>query len=84
MVVQGSETRSYTLENMELEYETITNPELSAEINSKYCTDWSLSYEYVTLMRTEEWNKASTIQNMNINLPRKSMRGIILLFKNAI
>ena len=33
-------------------------------------------------MRTEEWDKASTIQNMNINLPRKSMRGIVLLFKN--
>ena len=63
-------------------HETITSPELSAEISSKYSTGRYQSYEHVTLMRTEEWDKPSTIQNMNINLPRKSMRGIVLLFKS--
>lgn len=77
MTGQGSDTGSYTLENMELEYETITVPEFPAEVNSNrpvgHCH--TITYEM------EELDKASTIQNININLPRKSMPGIVLLFK---
>ena len=81
MMAQSSEkVGGYTLENLELEYETIENQSVADEISSMYSTGRSLSYQHVTLMKTGNWGKDLTIVNENINLPRKSMAAIILLF----
>lgn len=83
MVAQsGSAVAGYTLENLELEYETIESQEVTDEVSSLYTSGRSLSYEHVTLMKTVEWDKGSTLVNENINLPRKSMKAIVLLFTN--
>ena len=83
MVAQSGESvAGYTLENLELEYETIENLDLANEILTKYSTGRSLSYNYVTLMKTVEWNKDATLHNETINIPRKSMKAVVLLFKN--
>ena len=83
MVAQsGSSVSNYTLENLELEYETIENLDLTNDILSNYSSGRSLSYNYVTLMKTEEWDKDATLHNININIPRKSMKAIVLLFRN--
>ena len=80
MTGQDLDTRSHKRENMELEYETMIVPQLSAEVSSNrpvgHCN--TITYEI------EELDKASTTQNININLPRKSMRDIVLLFKGKI
>ncbi|CAB4009483.1 Hypothetical predicted protein [Paramuricea clavata] len=81
MIAQTSEAvGGYTLENLELEYETIENQTIADEISSMYSTGRSLSYQHVTLMRTSNWAKDLTIANENVNLPRKSMAAIVLLF----
>ena len=49
---------------------------------SGYEAGQSLSYEHATLMKTTEWNKSSTLINETINLPRKSMKAVVLLFRN--
>lgn len=85
MVAQSNQAvGGYTLENLELEYETIDNQELSDEITSGYASGRSWSYEHVTLMKTTEWDKDTTIVNENVNLPRKSMKAIVLLFTNKV
>ena len=68
------------LENLELEYETIANQDMASEVCGVYSAGRSLSYEHATLMKTSEWDKAVTLVNENINLPRKSMKAIVLLF----
>ena len=78
----GESVGGYTLENLELEYETVENQDIATEVMSGYETGRSLSYEHVTLMKTTEWNKDSTTVNETINLPRKSMKAIVLLFRN--
>ena len=81
MVVQNSQTLgTYTLEDLQLEYETIENMDLANEIAEKYSIGRSLSYEHITLMKTVVWAAASTLMNENINIPRKSMKAIVLLF----
>jgi hypothetical protein len=81
MMAQSSEkVGGYTLENLELEYETIENQSVADEISNMYSTGRSLSYQHVTLMRTSNWGKDLTIVNEKINLPRKSMAAIVLLF----
>jgi hypothetical protein len=80
----GQKVEGYNLENLELEYETIENDVLASEVSSMYTTGRSLSYKHVTLMRTSNWDKDLTIVNENINIPRKSMSAIVLLFTNKV
>ena len=80
----GQKVEGYKLENLELEYETIENDVLASEVSSMYTTRRSLSYKHVTLMRTSNWDKDLTIVNENINIPRKSMSAIVLLFTNKV
>ncbi|CAB3987954.1 Hypothetical predicted protein [Paramuricea clavata] len=83
MTAQGGEAKgNYKLDNLELEYETIENDTLAGEVSRMYSTGRSLSYKHVTLMRTSNWDKDLTIVNENINIPRKSMSAIVLLFTN--
>jgi hypothetical protein len=85
MTAQGGEqVDGYKLDNLELEYETIENDALASEVSSMYSTGRSLSYKHVTLMRTSNWDKDITIVNENINIPRKSMSAIVLLFTNRV
>ena len=83
MVAQSGESvGGYTLENLELEYETVQKQDLASDVMSGYETGRSLSYEHVTLMKTVEWSKDSTTMNETINLPRKNMKAVVLLFRN--
>ncbi|CAB4010657.1 Hypothetical predicted protein [Paramuricea clavata] len=85
MTAQGGEAKgNYKLDNLELEYETIENDALAGEVTRMYSTGRSLSYKHVTLMRTSNWDKDLTIVNENINIPRKSMSAIVLLFTNRV
>ena len=80
----GSAVGGYSLENIELEYETIENQSLTDKVISEYSVGRSLSFEHVTLMKTTEWNKDDTLINETINLPRKSMRAIVMLFTKKV
>ncbi|CAB3993829.1 Hypothetical predicted protein [Paramuricea clavata] len=85
MTAQGGEAKgNYKLDNLELEYETIENDTLASEVSRMYSTGRSLSYKHVTLMRTSNWGKDLTIVNENINIPRKSMSAIVLLFTSRV
>jgi hypothetical protein len=41
-----------------------------------------LAFEHVTLMKKTEWHKDATIINEMINVPRSSMKAIVMLFTN--
>ena len=83
MIAQSGQSKGkYSLENLELEYETIENLDLANQVLENYTTGRSLSFEYVTLMKTTEWDKDAVLHNETINIPRKSMKAVVLLFKN--
>ena len=83
MVAQsGQSVGGYTLENLELEYETIENGDLVSDVLSNYSTGRSLSYNHVTLMKTVEWDKDAILHNKTINIPRKTMKAVVMLFRN--
>lgn len=71
---------TYTFENLELEYETIQNPYIASEVSGAYNTSSRLYHKHTTLMKIVEWEKSLTLINENIDLPRKSMKAIVLLF----
>ena len=83
MSAQTNETvDGYTLENIELEYETIDHQNLAQESSSKYDTGRSLLYKHITHVKALNWSKDSTIENETINFPRKSLKAVVVLFRN--
>ena len=79
MNAQGEESvGGYTLENIELEYESIDNIDLARKAEGLYGSERELSFEHATLMKKTEWSKDSTIINETINVPRRSMKAIVM------
>lgn len=52
----GQTVGTYTLENLELGYETIDNADIASEVSGAYGTGSSISYEHATRMKTVEWD----------------------------
>lgn len=48
-----------------------------------YSSGRSLSLERLTLLKTEVWSFSITPVYENINIPRKSMGGIVMLFRKT-
>jgi hypothetical protein len=65
-----------------LEYESIDNIGLARKVESQYNVGRKLSFEHVILMKKTEWSKDSTIINETVNVPRRSMKAIVMLFTN--
>ena len=81
MVAQSGQTLgTYNLQNIELEYERFENQSVANEVSSLYAAGRSLFFEYVTLGKTTVWAAASTLINENINILRKPMKAIVMLF----
>ena len=82
-VVKGSDPSklAYELTNIQLEYEVLKAGDLAREAESAYLNGKEFLYEHITHHKTFTVNKGSdSILNENINVPRRSMKGLLLLF----
>ena len=82
-VVKGSDASklAYELTNIQLEYEVIHSKELADEAESNYKNGKRLMYEHITHHKTISFAKGTdSIINESINVPRRSMKGLLLLF----
>ena len=76
---------TYTLKNLELEYSSISSDYLAQEASSAYASGKGFYYENVLLHETFEISKpGDSVINKHINVPRRSMTGILCLFNDAI
>ena len=71
---------SYTVENISLEFDKVTNADLARIIRSQYANRLAILYERILLHRKLRRDKSDTVWNININTPARSMKGILLLF----
>ena len=76
----GEKIGTYKLTDIKLGFETIEGEELANQVKSEYKAGRQLWYDLTTLLKTLEWKKDSTNQVIDVNIPRKSMRGVVLLF----
>ena len=73
---------TYKLTNIELEYRCIMSEDLSSEAMTSYKVGKGFYYENVILHKTFPISKPNdSIINEHVNLPRKSMTGILCLFE---
>ena len=87
-IVVSSDTSTaptYSLKNLELEYSSISSDYLAQEAASAYASGKGFYYENVLLHKTLEISKPNdSVINEHINVPRRSMTGILCLFNDAI
>ena len=81
MKAQTNETiGNYKLVDMQLEFEIIESKQLAEEVKGKFNLGRSLGYDYTTLLKILPWSKDSTREVIDINIPRRSMKAVVLLF----
>ena len=70
---------TYTISNISLEFDTITNTSLASQIRTKYMKS-SILYDRILRARIIPLNKSHTIFSVDINSPSKSLKGVLLIF----
>ena len=73
---------SYTMENISLEYDMVTQPELARMIHNQYSSRLAILYDRVLRHRKITANKSDTLWNINLNVLARSMKGILMLFED--
>ena len=77
--------QTYTLKNLELEYSSISSDFLAGEAAAAYTSGKGFYYENVLLHKTLEISKPNdSVINEHVNVPRRSMSGILCLFNDEI
>ena len=66
--------------NPPLEYEIVTQPDLTRSIRSEY-QSMVLLYDRILRHRQISVNESHTMWNWSFNRPCKSLKGILVLFK---
>lgn len=81
-VIQATDdaAASYTVEGISLEYDIVTQPELARLIRNQYAGRIAILYDRVLRHRKVAVNKSDTLWNVNLNVPVRSMKGILMLF----
>ena len=82
-MVKGSDANdlAYELTNIQLEYEALHDKGLAQEARSTYLNGKAFMYDHVTHHKLITINQSSdSIINESINIPRRSMKGILLHF----
>ena len=72
---------TYTISNISLEFDTITNVSLASQIRTEYMKS-SILYDRILRARIIPLDKSDTSFSIDINSPSKSLKGILLIFTN--
>ena len=84
IVATGDAAASYTVENIALEFDRVTHPDLTRQIRNQYGGRLAILYDRVLHHRKIMANKSDTLWNINLNVPAWSKKGILLLFKDPV
>ena len=70
---------TYTISNISLEFDTITNASLASQIRTEYMKS-SILYNRILRARIMPLNKSDTSFTVDINSPSKSLKDVLLIF----
>ena len=76
----GDADASYRVENLSLEYDMVTQPELARMIANQYNGRLAIRYDRIPMHRWISKDKSDTLWNINLNVPAHSMKGVLMLF----
>ena len=70
---------TYTISNINLEFDTIVNASLASQIRTEYMKS-SILYDRILRARIIPLNNSDTSFSVDINSPSKSLKGVLLIF----
>ena len=70
---------TYTISNISLEFNTMTNASLASQIRTEYMKS-SILYDRILRARIIPLDKSDTSFSIDINSPSKSLKGVLLIF----
>ena len=70
---------TYTISNISLEFDTVTNASLVSQIKTEYMKS-SILYDRILRARIIPLNNSDTSFSVDINSPSKSLKGVLLVF----
>ena len=73
---------SYVIKNICLEFDMVSDTELVRQIRQQYEGKMTILYDRILRHRKITKNKSDTLWNINLNVPARSMKGILLLFED--
>ena len=79
----GDADSSYDIENNSLEYEIVTQPELARMIANQHNGRLAILYDRILRHRKISRDKSDTLWNTNLNVPARSMKGVLMLFEDV-
>ena len=79
----GDANSSYHIGGISLEYDMVTLPELARMIDNQYEGRLAILHDRVLRHRKMKMDKSNTLWNINLNVPARSMKGILMLFENV-
>ena len=82
VIVSSNADASYSIENICLEFDMVTQPDLARQIRNQYSGKLAILYDRILRQRIINANKKDTLWNINLNTPARSMKGILMLFED--
>ena len=70
---------TYTISNISLEFDTMTNASFASQIRTEYMKS-SILYDRILRARIIPLDKSDTSFSIDINSPSKSLKGVLLIF----
>ena len=82
VVLSSDKSASYEMSDLHLEWDGIQDSVMAQEIADQYQTGWGVHYDRVQFLRKENYLKSLTLININIRESLRSLRGVMILFKD--
>ena len=70
---------TYTISNISLEFDTVTNASLASQIRTEYMKS-SILYDRILRARIIPLNNSDTSFSVDINSPSKSLKGVLVIY----
>ncbi len=82
-VIKSSDaSASYIIKNICLEFDMVSDTELVRQIRQQYDGKMTFLYDRILRHRKIAKNKSDTLWNINLNVPARSMKGILMIFED--
>ena len=73
---------SYVISNICLEFDMVADLELARQIRQQFSGRMAILYDRILRHRKITKKNSDTLWNINLNVPARSMKGILMLFKD--
>ena len=82
-IIKSSDvTSSYKIKNICLEFDMVSDVELARQIRQQVAGKMVILYDRILRHRKITKNKSDTLWNINLNVPARRMKGILMLFED--